>query len=266
MKRKIGKTVTFVSVMLVCTAFLLTPFTVRAAEVDGTRLPPHLVQSVTDADIYEGMLALGMLECPVLPDGNAAEAYEIVKECVVKVNMGNAYGSGVIWDMTPEQVIIATNKHVLEYWNVSNSYIHFLQGYYEKAEVLGVSDKYDVGFLAVSTQEIGYDALRQLKYAARDKQEYEQLKPEDEIFYVGAQEGDTEGFFLGSIGDMHRYLAEFESDMIYGYGYARTGMSGGGTFDAKGNLIGMISGGTAMSETASVPLTSIEEAYEEICP
>ena len=59
---------------------------------------------------------------------------------------------------------------------------------------------------------------------------------------------------------------EFGAYMIYGYGYARAGMSGGGTFDAKGNFVGMISGGTAESETASVPLICIEEAYAEICP
>ena len=73
-------------------------------------------------------------------------------------------------------------------------------------------------------------------------------------------------FFKGSIGDMWRYIEEFGAYMIYGYGYARAGMSGGGTFDAKGNFVGMISGGTAESETASVPLICIEEAYAEIYP
>ncbi|MBO5209459.1 MAG: trypsin-like peptidase domain-containing protein [Lachnospiraceae bacterium] len=228
--------------------------------------PPHLIQSVTDADIYEGMLALGMSECPVLSEENAEEAYEIVKTCVVKVNMGNAYGSGVIWEMTPDKVIIVTNRHVLDYWDEKVSYIHFLQGYYADAKLLGVSDEYDVGFLEVDATKLGYEALEQIKYVSRNMEEYEQLSSDDTIFYVGAQEGDTEGFFLGSIGDMWRYIEEFEAYMIYGYGYARTGMSGGGTFDAKGNFIGMISGGTAESETASVPLVSIEEAYEEICP
>lgn len=269
MKRKIRKLerkaadFAFAFGIVLCIVFLLPPFTSKAAETDKPVLPPHLVQSVSDADIYEGMLALGMLECPVLTDNDAAEAYEIVKECVVKVKMEKAYGSGIVWEMTPEWVVIATNKHVLEYWDAYNSYIHFPQGYYAEAEILGVSEEYDVGFLCVDAQEIGYDALQQLRYAARDMQVYERLKQGDEIFYVGAKEGDTEGFFLGSVGDLRRYIEEFGNDMIYGYGYARTGMSGGGTFDAKGNLVGMISGGTMWNETASVPLSHIEEAYEE---
>lgn len=274
------KAILQVWLVVFCVVAFMRPTTIWASETAETDIevsdsaepdsqiqyPPHLIQSVTDADMYEGMLALGMLECPVLAKENAKEAYEIVKECVVRVNMGNAYGSGVIWEMTPEQVIIVTNKHVLDYWDERVSYIHFPQGYYAEAELLGVSDEYDVGFLAVDAQEFGYEALEQLKYVAKDMEEYEQLSPDDTIFYVGAQEGDTEGFFVGSIGDMWRYIAEFEDYMIYGYGYARAGMSGGGTFDAKGNFIGMISGGTAASETASVPLVSIEKAYAEICP
>lgn len=254
---------TLIACFWMVSSILLPMLPVQASE-DQTK--PHLIQTVTDKDIYEGMLALGMLECPVLLKDNAEEAYEIVKDCVVRVNMGNAYGSGVIWGMTPETVIIVSNRHVLDYWDEKNSYIHFPQGYYTEAELLGISDKYDVGFLKVDVEELGYEALEQIKYASRDIEEYEQLKPEDEIFYVGAQEGDTEGFFKGSIGDMWRYIEEFGAYMIYGYGYARAGMSGGGTFDAKGNFVGMISGGTAESETASVPLICIEEAYAEICP
>jgi hypothetical protein len=52
--------------------------------------------------------------------------------------------------------------------------------------------------------------------------------------------------------------------MLYGHGFAKAGMSGGGTFDGYGHLIGMICGGTQQNETASVPLPSIIAAYKEI--
>lgn len=50
--------------------------------------------------------------------------------------------------------------------------------------------------------------------------------------------------------------------MIYGYGQAEPGMSGGGVFDAKGNLIGLLTGATPDGETAALPLPVIMEAYE----
>ena len=167
---------TLIACFWMVSSILLPMLPVQASE-DQTK--PHLIQTVTDKDIYEGMLALGMLECPVLLKDNAEEAYEIVKDCVVRVNMGNAYGSGVIWGMTPETVIIVSNRHVLDYWDEKNSYIHFPQGYYTEAELLGISDKYDVGFLKVDVEELGYEALEQIKYSSRDIEEYEQLKPED---------------------------------------------------------------------------------------
>lgn len=40
-------------------------------------------------------------------------------------------------------------------------------------------------------------------------------------------------------------------------------MSGGGTFDAYGNFVGMLSGGTGGDETVSLPVTAILEEYGE---
>ncbi|MDD6811352.1 MAG: serine protease [Lachnospiraceae bacterium] len=252
------------TVSAILASILLSVFLFPCQAIAKETYPPHLIQTVSDRDIYEGMLALELLKCPVLPEKNCEEAFEIVKNCVVRIQMGNAYGSGVIWEMTPENIVIATNKHVLEYWDEKVSYVHFPQGYFAQAEIFGVSSQYDVGFLKISNDEFTYRELEGLRYVCSDISAYENLQEGDAVFYVGAQEGETEGFFLGSIGDTKRYIEEFDEDMLYGYGYARAGMSGGGTFDARGNFIGMISGGTADSETASVPLGAILEAYEEI--
>lgn len=252
------------AVSIILAGILLTAFLFPCQAEAREAYPPHLIQTITEQDIYEGMLALGMLECRVLPEKNCEEAFEIVKNCVVRIQMGNAYGSGVIWEMTPDYLVIATNKHVLEYWDEKVSYVHFPQGYFARAEIFGVSRQYDVGFLQISNNEFTYGELADLRYVCRDISVYESLREGDAVFYVGAQEGETEGFFLGSVGDTKRYIEEFGEDMLYGYGYARVGMSGGGTFDARGNFIGMISGGTTDSETASVPLGAILEAYEEI--
>ena len=48
-------------------------------------------------------------------------------------------------------------------------------------------------------------------------------------------------------------IADFGAVMLYGYGFARTGMSGGGMFDGYGRLIGMVTGGTQQNEVAGVP-------------
>ena len=209
------------------------------------------------------MLSLGLLECRVLETNDCEAAYENVKECIVQLHMRNAYGSGVIWEITPEQIIIVTNKHVLDYWEDEIGYVQFPQGYFTGAEILAVSEEYDVGFLSVSNTEFDYRELEQIRNAHHDAELYQTLCSGDDMFCVGAADAVTI-FFQGSIADTWRYIEEFEENMLYCYGYAREGMSGGGSFDGKGNLIGIISGATMTGETASVPLPIIIEAYEEI--
>lgn len=243
--------------------WLLPVLQVRAArEYD---MPPHLIQTVTEQDVYEGMVSLGMLECPVLDEADCEEAYENVRSCVVRINMGNAYGSGIIWKLTPDRVIIATNRHVLDYWQDLNSFVYFSQGYSLDAHIAGMSEKQDVGFLEIDNRQFTYHELKELKSVCADVCVYERLRQGDEIFCAGS--GSETGeilYYEAVVEDTRRYIADFDAYMLYGHGYAREGMSGGGIFDGYGHLIGMITGGTLQNEIAGVPLADIAEAYKNI--
>ncbi|MCM1153797.1 MAG: serine protease [Roseburia sp.] len=227
--------------------------------------PPHLIQTVTEQDIYEGLLWLGALETPVLENGDCAAAYENVKDSVVLVHMENAYGSGVIWEMTPEMIIIASSKHVLEYWDEAFSYVRFPQGYTATGKVLGISQEYDIGFLAIDNAEFTYPELEKLRCAHGDMLLYQAMQTGDEMFCAGAGDEAQEGsgtYYPGTLESMWMYIEDFGEYMIYAHGYAEPGMSGGGVFDARGNLIGILTGATADGETASLPLPVMIEAYE----
>ena len=229
--------------------------------------PPHLIQTVSEQDIYEGLLWLGVLETPVLETGDCDTAYENVKNSVVLLRMENAYGSGVIWEMTPEKVIIASSKHVLEYWDEAASYVRFPQGYTASGHILGISEEYDIGFLAIDNTEFDYPELENMRYIHWDMLAFQNMQAGDTMFYIGAGDDAAEGsgtYYQGIIGDIWLYIEDFEEYMIYGYGYAEPGMSGGGVFDAKGNLIGILTGATADGETASLPLPVMIEAYASL--
>ena len=193
------------------------------------------------------------------------KAFENVKDCVVRVIMGNAYGSGILWELTADRVIIATNSHVLAYWQQEDSCLLFPQGYFVEAKVLGLSSQYDVGFLEVDNGQFTYAELERLRSAAVEAEGYEQLEPGMSMFCVGAgPEAGEMLFHEAELEDRARYIADFGAVMLYGYGFARTGMSGGGMFDGYGRLIGMVTGGTQQNEVAGVPLPSMEEAYQEV--
>ena len=252
-------------IMLPALWLVFTVMTPPVAVLAAEQQLPRLIQTVTDQDVYEGMLELGLARTPVLDAEDCERAYENVKKCVVRIQMGNAHGSGIVWKLTPEAVVIATNQHVLEYWNDMESYVYFPQGYYMDAEVLGVSARYDVGFIAVDQKQFTHKELMGLHVARAEEEVYNRLQQGDAMFSVDAgSETQEAGFYEGTVEDTHRYIEDFEASMLYCHGFAKEGMSGGGTFDGRGYLIGMTTGGTRQNEVACVPLADIEESYEEI--
>lgn len=249
----------------ILSVFCLAAKTAQAHAAQEPAMPPHLIQSVQDKDIYEGMAALRMMQCTTLKEEDCALAYENVKESVLRVQMGIAHGSGVIWEFTPEEIVIATNRHVLEYWDDSESYVYFPQGYYVDAHVLGVSKQYDVGFLAVDIGQFHDTELLRFQSVPVDETVYSGLGQGDRMFTVeAASEADSGQFYEGTVEDTYRYIEDLGAFMLYGHGFAKEGMSGGGTFDGRGYLIGMTTGGTMLGETASVPLPDIIKAYDEM--
>ena len=251
---------------IVCRIMLLSAAVCAPAiSAHAENMPPHPVQTVTEQDIYEGMRALGYLETPVLDGADCGRAYENVKNCIVRIQMGRAHGSGIVWELSDERIVIATNRHVLDYWKAEDGYVHFPQGYDADAGILGVSEQFDVGFLAVDCGLFTYEELQTMRCARSDAEAAQEMDPGDALFLVDAGAMDAEEqYYEGTIEDAYRYIEDLDAYMVYGRCYAKAGMSGGGTFDAEGRLIGMTTAGTIEDEFASVPVRHIMAAYEEI--
>lgn len=208
------------------------PQTVQAKEPS---LPPHLIQSVSGQDIYEGMIALDLSHCPVLGEDDVEKSCENVRDSVVRIDMENAYGSGVIFRMTNDGVIIATNRHVLEYWRDEAGVVWFPQGFYVSARALGSAQNCDVGFLKVENSEIGIETLLTLRNVTADEEAYAALSEGDAAFCLGADRTAGEVVYQeASVGETGRYIDVFGGEMLYLYGFAKEGMSGGGIFDGYG--------------------------------
>lgn len=237
----------------------------QKAQAKEPSLPPHLIQSVSSQDIYRGMLAFDLSHCPVLREEDVEAACENVKGSVVRVDMGNAYGSGVIFRLTEDGVIIATNRHVLDYWREEVGVIWFPQGFYANAQVLGSAQDCDVGFLKVENSELGIETLLTLRNVTVDEMVCQTLSAGDEAFCLGADEAAEETVYQEAVvAETERYIDTFGGEMLYLHGFAKEGMSGGGIFDGYGHLIGLLAGGTWKNEVAGVPADQVLSAYREI--
>lgn len=259
---KSGRTYKISVVIIFFLSWFFLTIPLKAAEPS---LPPHLIQSVSGEDIFEGMIALDLSHCPVLGEPDPEAACENVRDSVVRIDMGTAYGSGVIFRLTEEGAVIATNRHVLAYWQDESGVIRFPQGYYAGARVLGSSKECDVGFLLVDREEIGLQALSELRSVFAGEGVSSEMRQGQEIFCLGAGREEEETTFQDAVlEDTDRYIETFGGEMLYGHGFAREGMSGGGMFDGCGRLIGLLTGGTYQNEIAGVPVDQVWEAYREI--
>lgn len=190
-------------------------------------------------------------------------AYDRVKRGIVRIDVDGLYGSGVIWEMGEEEVVIASNRHLLETWD-EGSFVTFGNGKKAGGEIVGLSEKSDIGFVSVEIEDIGYEAALGLRAVEQSEAVYKSMDAGERIFIVGSSDGVGETMYEGTFQNGWWYIEEFDAYMILGFCYGKPGMSGGGTFDACGNFIGMMSGGTGGDEIVSLPVTVMMEEYERL--
>lgn len=217
-----------------------------------------------------------------------------INDSLVRIRNGSAGASGLIWKVTEEEIIIVTNKHVLqegdrlEVGPDSNSMLEALY--------LGVSTEYDVGFCSIRLQEnmthvsedgeeLSPEKKEFLTRVSENKAKYEvQLcKDEEEwkqetylglnVLHAGMDIREDKGIQMheGYVSG-YEFIPEFYEKMLITTGYSEGGMSGGGVFSMDGKLLGLLSGGE-ISEgqesketytTYSIPTEDLNRAYEEV--
>lgn len=244
---------------LSCLLALLPVRAVAAAE-----LPP-LIQSTTIAEDHLARLSLALTGTVRMTEANIEKAYEKVLSGCVRIQVNGHYGSGSIYRMTEQEVIIASNRHVLQYWD-EDSYIIFMNGACAPGRFLGTSDTADVGFVAVSIEDIGYELLWFLHTVREAEPERAEKLEEGTPYFAVDMASDWQEpvCYEGTVADAGIWLEAFGMPMLLGKGTAVPGMSGGGVFDAYGNYLGMLTGGSEEGMIAAVPVSEIDAVYEEI--
>lgn len=189
-------------------------------------------------------------------------AYEKACAAIVQINMGTYYGSGVLWDIREDRLVIVSNTHLLK--EAESGEVTFRSGTKAAGAVVGLSDTRDIGFMEVLLSDLNREDWMLLRFADKNLKNYASLHAGDPLFVVGSATGAGQDYYEGSIGNVSYYFPEFQSDMLYGYCKAMPGMSGGGTFDEAGHFIGMLTAGTKQDEIASLPVEFVVEEYQKI--
>lgn len=222
-------------------------------------LPP-LIQVTTPESDYKALAYLGLMNTPVVEEENAQQVFENVLCSCVRIQVEGHHGSGSIYRMLEDEIIIVTNRHVLQYWN-EDSYVTFFNGAVGEGQLLGMAEDADVGFISVPTTDFTWQELMNYRNV---RQNLEFVTSDDFLSIDIATDIWNPEMFQGEVISPSVYLEDFETEMLYGKGYAKPGMSGGGVFDEYGYYLGMMTGGTLQDEIAAVPAETIIQEYRTI--
>lgn len=228
-----------------------------------------LIQTTSYEEEYLGAVRLGAFTMPKQTISNSETLYEQASRCIVRIVSGQYAGSGLIWCMEEEGMVIASNKHLLQ--ESTYGTVTFSNEISVRAEVMGYSQDYDIGFLFLSKEQLTADVLRSCYEVRAAVKGQNTIQPQKQIIQL-ASSGEAAGdFYEGEvIGQV--FVPEFQSFMLETRCYAKAGMSGGGVFDKEGFLLGMIAGGrvteyAAVREseiTYSIPVEVLEAEYQKI--
>lgn len=217
-----------------------------------------LIQTTTFEEEYKSGVHIGKMAVIPLEEPDVEEAYGRVRRGIVKINAGGLYGSGVIWEMNENEILIISSRHLIEGWNAEST-ITYSSGMKTGGELMKLSAEYDLGVIRVSRDLFTYEELTRLGAITGGPEAYNGMRAGDTLFVAGSADGAGENMYEGTFESGWWYMEEFDCHMILGFCYAKAGMSGGGIFDAYGNFIGLMSGGTGGDEIAGLPVTIIME-------
>lgn len=239
---------------------LFTPVQVKA---EGGAGLPHLIQATSLKEDYQAMTELGLAYTPVLDHEDVGLAFENVAISCVRIQVAGHYGSGSIYRLLPQEIIVVTNQHVLQYWD-EDSYLTFYNGVAAGGRLIGTDSNTDVGFISVSLDNFSWEQLLGMRNVRPLLSGGNVLTGRECLLVDMATDSTEPVSYQGHILEERRYLEDFRQEMLYGEGIALPGMSGSGIYDGFGNYLGMLTGGTLQGQMAGVPADVIQKVYEEI--
>ncbi|MDD3367320.1 MAG: serine protease [Lachnospiraceae bacterium] len=198
--------------------------------------------------------------------GTSSDSFEntvdSVRPAIVRVEGNDIYGSGIILSMEENKIWIATTMHFLEV--CQEPLVTFWDGVEANGTMEYESNEYDLGIISVPIEEIGVEGTAAYLCAKMDPEAYARAETGDSMFLLGSAENPAEDFYTGTIENTWCTVPDFPEIMLLSNCEAVPGMSGCGTFDEDGNLIGMLVGGNQAGEAVSLPLIDLQEVLAQI--
>lgn len=177
---------------------------------------------------------------------------------MVRLEAGQYTGSGVICGTEENSLLVATAAHVLAD-AADGVKLTFYDGWETEEVSVSAAEQADLAVLrvpltAVLQQRLGHYLAANLDRAASDR-----IRAGDGCIVMGSSGGVAEDAYEGVLLEAWIYAEDYGQYMVWAGAPGKPGMSGGGIFDQRGRLLGILSGYSGDGEWAAVPLAFLLE-------
>lgn len=192
-------------------------------------------------------------------DNPAGMLQDASHNVMVRIQAGDLIGSGVIYQSDERTVWIATAGHVLDHV-AEAAVITFVDGYVAETKRFYRAENKDLAILEIARTDLvedGTDHGAEYRSAVFSQETYDNAASGDLVIAMGSKSGVGEDAYAGVLTQDYVWLEDFEGYMMLADVMVKPGMSGGGLFDAQGNLLGILCGVAEDGEVAVVPIISL---------
>ncbi len=177
---------------------------------------------------------------------------------------GTASGSGIIVGMKDQELLIATNYHVIE--GATQLDITFIDETTATADVKGTDAENDLAIVAVQLDKLSDSTKKAIAIARLG--DSDALQVGEPVIAIGNALGYGQSVTTGVVSALDRQLEDVSGTMIQTDAAINPGNSGGALLNAKGEVIGInsakIGGNQVEGMGYAIPISTAEPILEDL--
>ena len=177
---------------------------------------------------------------------------------------GTASGSGIIVGMKDQELLIATNYHVIE--GATQLDITFIDNTTATADVKGTDAENDLAIVAVQMDKLSDSTKKEIAIARLG--DSDALQVGEPVIAIGNALGYGQSVTTGVVSALDRQLEDVSGTMIQTDAAINPGNSGGALLNAKGEVIGInsakIGGNQVEGMGYAIPISTAEPILEDL--
>lgn len=178
---------------------------------------------------------------------------ESIRNVTVMVNVEGRHASGIVVANLDDYILVATVSHLVEGYD--QAIITMPGGETVFGNVVSLDPMKDTSLLQIEKQYLDENFINNISVSLLSESTIDMVCVEDKVYLTGSAVGVSSNVTEGIIKSKDYFIPEFDENLLYIYGDAMAGMSGGGVFTKDGFLIGIIAAGSEASEVLAIPIS-----------